>query len=467
MRNVLSFFAPALALLCAILLLAQPTGQFITVDIPVAFDVRYPALSPSQCYRVARPADGRITAQINGPGNWEVCIGDQLCPVDCFDSGQRTASTEPLTSGTWYYVKVISKSPDATASLSIRPTVAVQPSFNVSGDWVTADSGDTTDAAVTFTQTGSRLIARARFKFRGYDVSWNGEGTLNGDSLRTSVVYDRLAPGWTSSVNGRWEMTVSQDGQTMTGRWINNAGQSGSITYRRATAAPRPVASALNVTGTWVSPDSGDTTNAVVIFTQTGSRLTARATFKFRGYDVSWNGEGTLNGSSLRTSVVYDRLAPGWTSSVNGRWEMTVSPDGQTMTGRWINNAGQSGSITYRRATAAPRPVASALNVTGTWVSPDSGDTTNAVVTFTQTGSRLTARARFKYRGADVSWNGEGSLTGNSLRTTVIYDRLAPGWTSAVNGRWEMTISADGQTMTGRWYNDAGQSGAITYRRSQ
>lgn len=330
---------------------AQPLAPWIALEIPTSFTVKYPVVSPTQCYRVARPADGRITAKVTGPGNWEVCIGDSLCPVDCFDSGQRVASTEPLTTGAWYYVKVISKSPGTAATLSIAPTAGVNPAArDVSGDWVAVgDSGDATEAVVTFTQTGSRLSARARFKFRGTPVSWYGEGTLNGNALRTSVTYDRMAPGWTSAVNGRWEMTVSGDGQTMSGRWINNAGQSGAISYRRGGASP-PKPGTFNVSGTWVSTaDDPNVSNAQVVFTQSGTAIKTRATFYFRGTLVSWNGSGTVSGNRVETTVIYDRLYPGWNSSSNGKWVMTLSPDGETMTGRWYNNAGASGGITYRR----------------------------------------------------------------------------------------------------------------------
>jgi hypothetical protein len=103
---------------------SQPTAPWTTIDIPASFAIKYPAVSPSSCYRVARPANGRITASVTGPGTWEVCIGDQRCPDDCFDSGQRTASTERLTDGTWYYVRVISKSPGIAATLNIAPTGA-------------------------------------------------------------------------------------------------------------------------------------------------------------------------------------------------------------------------------------------------------------------------------------------------------------------------------------------------------
>lgn len=121
----LCFFWASLVLLVPVFPAAgQPTAPWTTIEIPASFTINYPAVSPSSCYRVARPANGRITASVTGPGTWEVCIGDQRCPDDCFDSGQRTASTERLTEGLWYYVKVITKTPGVAATLGIAPTGA-------------------------------------------------------------------------------------------------------------------------------------------------------------------------------------------------------------------------------------------------------------------------------------------------------------------------------------------------------
>jgi len=333
----------------------QSRERTITLDLPASFTVRYEAASPSQCYRVARPADGRITASIAGPGTWELCVGDQMCPTDCFDSGLRTVTTQPLTQGTHYFVKVMTKTPGVAATLTIRAAGGAGPGgMDVSGDWESVgDSPDVTQALVTLAQTGNRVSAQARFLFRGAPAAWSGEGTLTGTQLRLPVVYSKLPPGWNASVNGRWEMTVAGDGQSLSGRWFNQSGQSGSITYRRARGAGgggMVTPGAGSVAGRWVATgDSGEASNAQVTFTQTGSAITTRATFLFRGTPVSWHGTGNVEGRRLETTVVYDKLYPGWTSAVNGRWVMTLSEDCRTMAGHWHNQSGQSGAITYRR----------------------------------------------------------------------------------------------------------------------
>lgn len=68
------------------------------MTIPTTIDLVLQDVT-SRCYQVDRPADGRITAEVVGTGNWDVCIGDQRCPYDCMSGGLRTASTEPLTQG--------------------------------------------------------------------------------------------------------------------------------------------------------------------------------------------------------------------------------------------------------------------------------------------------------------------------------------------------------------------------------
>lgn len=95
--------------------------RVIAIEIPAKFPISFPAVSPSTCWKVARPADGRITAEVTGPGDWNVCIGDDFCPSSC-GGPLRSASTEPLTHGSYYYVKVEARSPGATATLSIYPS---------------------------------------------------------------------------------------------------------------------------------------------------------------------------------------------------------------------------------------------------------------------------------------------------------------------------------------------------------
>jgi hypothetical protein len=104
----------------ASLQLAQAAN--IAIEIPAEFPVRYDPARPAQCFEVRRPESGRITANIDGSGQWDVCIGTLMCPTDCFDSGMRTATAEPLQEGDSYYVMVVSRDPAATGTLAIFET---------------------------------------------------------------------------------------------------------------------------------------------------------------------------------------------------------------------------------------------------------------------------------------------------------------------------------------------------------
>jgi len=110
------------------------THEPIALDIPTQFEISYPIIKPYQCYRVPRPANGQITVSVAGEGEWDVCIGDQMCPVDCMSNGMRTATTENLTDGKWYYPLIVQKQPKAGAILSIFPTAMGAP-LQIAGNW--------------------------------------------------------------------------------------------------------------------------------------------------------------------------------------------------------------------------------------------------------------------------------------------------------------------------------------------
>ena len=90
------------------------------MTIPTTIDLVLQDVT-SRCYQVDRPADGRITAEVVGAGNWTVCIGHLMC-VKCFDDGLRTGSTTALSIGQYYFVKVETPSPGVSATLRIYPT---------------------------------------------------------------------------------------------------------------------------------------------------------------------------------------------------------------------------------------------------------------------------------------------------------------------------------------------------------
>lgn len=230
----------------------QRTTAPITLDLPASFMIRYQANSPMQCYRVGRPADGRITVTVTGDGRWDVCIGDQTCPLDCMDSGQRTATTEPMAQGAYYFVRVVSKSPGVAGTLSIIPTGAPKATPDVAGQWKESD-GSCAGSVWTIGRQGAQVDSiQARItcsngsqdSWRASRIQWSGNGVLNytvthaggaveqhatsfqGDtgtvevyhgSKRIAVVHlSRVSPNAHPSVAGQWR---EADGSCAGSRW--------------------------------------------------------------------------------------------------------------------------------------------------------------------------------------------------------------------------------------------------------
>jgi len=191
----------------------------IELTIPVKFSINFPAISPSSCWRVDQPADGRITAEVTGKGNWSVCIADTACPTDCMSNGRRSASTERLRPGRYYYVKVQTQTPGVTATLSIYPTAGGPPkppppsSVGISGSWSgtfrnTRGESDTETLEikeesngvlkglwggaqiVNGRRSGDAITWEAHVEARDYKVS----GTISNDGKRMSLKYSVIDP---------------------------------------------------------------------------------------------------------------------------------------------------------------------------------------------------------------------------------------------------------------------------------
>jgi len=99
-------------------------------------------------------------------------------------------------------------------------------------------------------------------------------------------------------------------------------------------------------------------------------------------------------------------------------------------------------------------------SIQGEW-RDNSPELTNAIVTYTQDGSRISARGSFLLNGFLCEWVGSGSISGNRVTHTVQYTRRPPdeAWRGA-DGRLELTLSEDGEVLNGTWHNNNGHSGA-------
>jgi len=243
------------------LLLAASHGGFsqewrtpIAVDIPASFNINLRGI-PSRCYKVVRPADGRITAQVVGPGQWNVCVGDQGCPYDCMSGSRRQVSTEPLTAGTHYFVMVERKGSDAMATLLINPTVA----------------GRLPNARAVILGAWTAVIPNKNFRRGGYRIAQSGSklSLFRPDGNSSSAYYLNdstiVAEQW--KANG----TIRIDGKRID--WDNGG-------YWESAGGGVPNARAA-ILGTWtaVVPNKNWRRGGYKIV-QNGSKLTL----------VSWDG---------------------------------------------------------------------------------------------------------------------------------------------------------------------------------
>jgi hypothetical protein len=88
----------------------------------------------------------------------------------------------------------------------------------------------------------------------------------------------------------------------------------------------------------------------------------------------------------------------------------------------------------------------------------------NFEIIYAQFGNQLQATGYFEYRGVSCVWAGTGTVKGSTVEVTVNYSKRYPGqvWKGA-DGRFVLTLSADGRTLTGKWYNNNGDSGPKTF----
>lgn len=165
---------------------AQPAP--IALTIPAQFSIQLPATQPSACWRVPRPADGLLTAEVVGAGEWSVCIGDRSCPSECTGMLRR-ASTEALTQGADYFVRVHSLTPGTAGTLRIYPT----------------SSGPGAAPPPPRAGTGAAMVGRWTYHSGGF-----------------TDVHDYAADGTVSSPNSaQAHATWSVEGQEVVSRWHN------------------------------------------------------------------------------------------------------------------------------------------------------------------------------------------------------------------------------------------------------
>jgi hypothetical protein len=98
-----------------------------------------------------------------------------------------------------------------------------------------------------------------------------------------------------------------------------------------------------NISGLWGDGDRNPSlTNYQVIYSQIGNKINSAGHCEWNGTPVVWHGSGFIDGNKVEISFTYSK-SPGWNDGDSGKHVFTLSPDGKTLSGKWINNRGQSG----------------------------------------------------------------------------------------------------------------------------
>jgi hypothetical protein len=101
-----------------------------------------------------------------------------------------------------------------------------------------------------------------------------------------------------------------------------------------------------------------------------------------------------------------------------------------------------------------------AENFSGIWEDKNP-DTVNSVYIYSQFGNKVQASGYFEIKGVPCVWSGTGTVNGNQVEHTVNYSKRYPhpSWNGA-DGKLVLTLSPDGKTLSGTWYNNNGDSGS-------
>ena len=118
----------------------------------------------------------------------------------------------------------------------------------------------------------------------------------------------------------------------------------------------------------------------------------------------------------------------------------------------------ENSNLSVSPATAVATPAERNLN--GVW-QDDGPGMSNAYVTYSQAGDQITVKGSFVYQGVTCEWAGSGRFNGGKVEHSVTYSKGPNGssWKEA-DGKFVLTLSADGRTPTGTWHNNSGGSGA-------
>lgn len=101
-------------------------------------------------------------------------------------------------------------------------------------------------------------------------------------------------------------------------------------------------------------------------------------------------------------------------------------------------------------------------NVSGLWTDVNTKDFKHGYLIIAQDNNDIHITHYLEYKGQPMVEFGRGSRSDNQLDYQVKVTRKIPGWVT--KGQHQLTLSADGQTLTGRYVSKAG-SGPLKFVR--
>lgn len=111
---------------------------------------------------------------------------------------------------------------------------------------------------------------------------------------------------------------------------------------------PSPLAKPLDLNGYWLT-STKDTADAPVIIFQEGTEVRMMCTFEYQGKMVAWYSAGTISGNSVRTRfrITANTKPKEW--EADGTHELTLSPDGRSLSGTGRSQSGFTYGIQFKR----------------------------------------------------------------------------------------------------------------------
>jgi hypothetical protein len=100
-----------------------------------------------------------------------------------------------------------------------------------------------------------------------------------------------------------------------------------------------------SISGLWKEVSTPKHENSYVVFSQDAGLLFVTCYWEFEGTPIVWHGVGSAWGNQVEYAYKSTKIRSGWDPV--GKQEMTLSPDGKTLTGTWKNTRGESGPLKF------------------------------------------------------------------------------------------------------------------------